>query len=399
MKYLRRGTVVFLLLLAVAALGMSSPPPAAAARNLPPKILSAEPYAGMAAGWGGQTVIVIFTPAVHAGKPDPVVPGKSSLWINGKEYPGAVKVMSEASYGTSLQFSGFPAVPKGQTRFRVVLVTRSGQSATQQWEFASTGKKGLSLIDFGLMREWFGFIVRGTPIALYVAVLSSLLALVFGLLGALGRLSKTMSYRDAWRKYHSWPYMAEHSLRLVPYWVATLYASLFRGTPLLLQIYIVYYAVPAFIDIMRVHWSLFNHVPYPSAIVSGIAALSLNYGGYVTEVFRGGILAVPRGQREAAWALGMKQRLALRRVVLPQAFKVVTPTLGNYFISMIKDTSLLSVIAVPEILERAQLVGGRFDNFMSPLLVAAAIYWALTIFFSYWQARLERRLERDRKAN
>jgi polar amino acid transport system permease protein len=396
MKYWKQGSVVFLLLLAVTVLGISSSPAAAAAGNVPPRIVYTEPYKGMPAGWGGQTVIVTFKPAVHAGKADPVVPAKSSLWINGKEYPNLVKVMSEASYGASLQFSGFHAVPKGQTRFRVVLVTRSGQKAIQEWEFASTGKQGVSLIDFGIMRQWFGFIVRGTPIALYVAVLSSLFAVILGLLGALGRLSRTMSYRDAWRKYHSWLYMAEHSLRLVPYWVATLYASLFRGTPLLLQIYVVYYAVPAFIDVMRVHWSLWNHVPYPSAIVSGIVALSLNYGGYVTEVFRGGILAVPRGQREAAWALGMKQPLALRRVVLPQAFRVVTPTLGNYFISMIKDTSLISVIAVPEILKRAQLVGGRFGNFMSPLLVAAAIYWALTIFFSFWQAALERRLERDR---
>jgi polar amino acid transport system permease protein len=398
MKYLRQTSAVFLLLLAVLAVCMVSPALAAAAGDTPPKIVYTAPYKDMPAGWGGQTVIVTFKPAVHAGKPDPVVPAESSLWINGKEYPDAKKAMSEASYGATLQFSGFAAVPKGQTRFRVVLVTQFGQKATREWEFASTGKSGVSLIDVGLMRQWFGFIVKGTPVALYVAVLSSLLAAVFGLLGALGRLSRTMSYRQAWRKYHSWRYMAEHSLRLVPYWAATLYTSLFRGTPLLLQIYVVYYAVPAFIDLMRAHWALWNHVPYPSAIVSGIVALSLNYGGYVTEVFRGGILAVPRGQREAAWALGMKQRLALRRVVLPQAFKVVTPTLGNYFISMIKDTSLLSVIAVPEILKRAQLVGGRFGNFMSPLLVAAAIYWALTIFFSFWQAKLERRLERDRKA-
>lgn len=398
MKYLKPSGVA-LLLLAATVLCMALPALATAAGDVPPSIVYAAPYKDMPAGWGGQTVIITFKPALHAGKLDSVVPGKSNLWINGKEYPKAVKALSEASYGSSLQFSGFPAVPQGETRFRVVLVTASGQSASKAWVFASTGKSGVSLIDFGLMREWFGFIVKGAPIAIYVAVGSSVLAIVFGLLGALGRLSKTMSYREAWKKYHSWRYMGEYSLRLVPYWLATLYTSLFRGTPLLLQIYVVYYAVPAFIDLMRTHWALWNHVPYPSAIASGIVALSLNYGGYVTEVFRGGILAVPRGQHEAAWALGMKNRLALRRVVLPQAFRVVTPTLGNYFISMIKDTSLLSVIAVPEILKRAQLVGGRFGNFMSPLLVAAAIYWVLTIFFSFWQMKLERRLERDRKAN
>ena len=397
MKYLRQTSMACLLLLAVAAFGMALPALATAAGDVPPSIVYAAPYKDMPAGWGGQTVIVTFKPAVHAGKPDSVVPEKSNLWINGKEYPDAVKVMSEANYGSTLQFSGFPAVPEGQTQFRVVLVTKSGQQATKEWVFASSGKAGTSLIDFTLMREWFVFILKGTPVALYVSVLSSILAIVFGLLGALGRLSRTMSYRDAWKKHHSWAYMVEYSVRLVPYWLATLYTSLFRGTPLLLQIYVVYYAVPAFIDVMRGQWGLWNSVPYPSAIVSGVVALSLNYGAYVTEVFRGGIRAVPRGQREAAWALGLKEWPALRRVVLPQAFRVVTPTLGNYFISMIKDTSLLSVIAVPEILKRSQLVGGRFGNFMSPLLVAAAIYWVLTIFFSFWQAKLERRLERDRE--
>jgi polar amino acid transport system permease protein len=399
MKHLKLRSVALLIMVAVAALCTAAPAMGTVASDKPPSIVYFAPYKGMAADWGGQTVLVTYKPAVHAGKPDPVMLKLSNLWINGTEYPNAVKVVSEATYGNSIQLSGFPRVPAGATTFRVTLVTASGQTATKDWEYASTGKSGISLIDFQLMREWFGFILKGTPVALYVAVFSSVLAVVFGLLGALGRLSRTMSYKDAWKRHHSWYFMFEYSLRLVPYWLATLYTSLFRGTPLLLQIYVIYYAVPAFIDFMRGHWMLWNHVPYPSAIVSGIVALSLNYGGYVTEVFRGGILSVPRGQREAAWALGMKSSLTLRRIVLPQAFRVVTPTLGNYFISMIKDTSLLSVIAVLEILKRSQLVGGRFGNFMSPLLVAAAIYWVITIFFSFWQAKLERRLERDRKRN
>ena len=399
MKHMRLRGLALVVMVAVSALFMTTSAMATAAGDKPPKIVYTAPYGGMPAGWGGQTVIVTFEPATHAGKPDPVIPKKSDLSIAGHTYPDVLRVMSEATYGSTIQFSGFPKVPAGDTQFRVDLVTKSGQTATKQWAFASTGKTGTSLIDFGLMREWFVFILKGTPVALYVAVFASVLAVVFGLLGALGRLSRTMSYGEAWKKYHSWWFMLEYSIRLVPYWLATLYTSLFRGTPLLLQIYVIYYAVPAFIDVMRGHFDVWNSVPYPSAIVSGIVALSLNYGGYVTEVFRGGILSVPRGQREAAWALGMKSPLTLRRVVLPQMFRFVTPTLGNYFISMIKDTSLLSVIAVPEILKRSQLVGGRFGNFMSPLLVAAAIYWVITIFFSFWQAKLERRLERDRKRN
>src|SRR5450759_5530490 len=138
MKYLRQTRVAFLLLLAVAALCMASPALAAAAGDVPPNIVYTAPYKDMPAGWGGQTVIVTFKPAVHAGKPDPVVPQKSSLWINGKEYPDTVKEMSEASYGASLQLYGFPAVPKGQTKFRVVLVTQSGQKATREWRLAQT---------------------------------------------------------------------------------------------------------------------------------------------------------------------------------------------------------------------------------------------------------------------
>ena len=82
--------------------------------------------------------------------------------------------------------------------------------------------------------------------------------------------------------------------------------------------------------------------------------------------------------------------------MLPQAFKIVIPAVGNDFIALIKDTSLVSTIGVMEILKRAQLVGGRYYDYLTPLLVAAMVYWALTIFFSFWQARLERRMERDR---
>ena len=302
----------------------------------------------------------------------------------------------QAPYGSTIQFSNFPSVPEGTANFRILLKTKSGQKAEKSWSFAATGETVPGLINPGLMRKWSGFIVKGVGLTLYITVFSAVLACVFGLLGALGRLMKTMTFRQAWKKHHSWAYMTGHTLRMIPYWLATFYASIFRGTPLLLQIYLVYYALPAFIDYMRVHSSIWDRVGYPGAIVSGIAALSLNYGAYLTEVFRGGIQSISKGQTEAASALGMSRWLSLRLIVLPQAFRVVTPTMGNYFISLIKDTSLLSVIAVPEILKRAQLVGGMFYDYFSPLLVAAIIYWCLTIFFNFWQAKLERRLHRDR---
>ena len=128
------------------------------------------------------------------------------------------------------------------------------------------------------------------------------------------------------------------------------------------------------------------------AVPTAIVALSLNYGSYMTEVFRSGIEAVPHGQTEAAQSLGMNSRTTFRRIIAPQAFRIVTPAVGNDFISMIKDSSLASVVGVQEILWRAQTAGRPTFQSMQTLLVAAFIYWVLTILFSLFQNRLERRM-------
>ncbi len=385
------------LLLAVAAgLTIGIAPSPAAAADRPPIIISTSPYTGMVSGWGGETISITFEPAELAGREDPLSADRSQLFINGVPAQGVRLAVSEAPYGATVQFSGFPAIPAGITQFRVLLVTESEQQSETSWEFAVTGGKAPGLVNLRLMRKWGPFIAKGAGVTLYVTILSAVLGCFFGLIGALGRLAKTMTFKRAWDKHHSWLFMGEHVLRMIPYWLATFYTSVFRGTPLLLQVFVVYYAVPVFINFMRLRSGAWSHIGYPSAIVSGVAALSLNYGAYITEVFRGGIQAVPKGQTEAAQTLSMGRWLTLRLIVLPQAVRVVTPTLGNYFISLIKDTSLLSVIAVAEVLKRSQLVGGMFYDFLSPLLVAAAIYWSLASFFTFWQVRLERRLQHDR---
>jgi polar amino acid transport system permease protein len=157
--------------------------------------------------------------------------------------------------------------------------------------------------------------------------------------------------------------------------------SLVRGTPLLVQIFFVYLALPQLGIVLPV-------------LVGGIFALAFNYGAYMTEVFRAGIQAVPKGQREAAQALGMPERLIMRRIVLPQAFRIVTPAIGNDFVSMIKDSSLVYVLGVQELLWRASTIGRRELSSLEALLIAAAVYWGLTIIFSYFQERLERRMAR-----
>jgi len=212
--------------------------------------------------------------------------------------------------------------------------------------------------------DWLGrnapFILGGIGITILVSITSIALATVLALVGALGRLSGNA----------------------IVYAVSSLYVSLVRGTPLLVQIYIVFFALPQLGVVLD---------PIPS----GIAALGFNYGAYMTEVFRAGIQAVPRGQREAAQAVGMPESLIFRRIVLPQAVRIVIPAVGNEFIAMIKDSSLVSVITVQELLWRARNVGTRDARSIQAFLVAALVYWILTMIFSLFQERLERRLARS----
>ncbi len=136
----------------------------------------------------------------------------------------------------------------------------------------------------------------------------------------------------------------------------------------------------------------------------GIIALGLNYGAYMTEIFRAGIQSVSGGQTEAAEALGMTYSQRMRKVILPQALRVIIPPTGNEFIAMMKDTALISVLGSQvdsaELFRRAQLVGPTEGRVMEAFLVAAALYWLLTIIFSYFQGNLEARLGRgyDRSA-
>jgi polar amino acid transport system permease protein len=214
----------------------------------------------------------------------------------------------------------------------------------------------------------FDFVVRSGPVivlqgagaTILVSVVSIVLATVLAILGALGRLSTNPVLNG----------------------IASFYVSLIRGTPLLLQIYFAYYALPQIGIVLP-------------ALIAGIAALSLNYGAYLTEVFRAGIQAVPTGQREAAQALGMPERLVMRRVVLPQATRIVIPAIGNDFIAMLKDSSLVATITVHETLFMAQRIGRTAFEPTAALLIAGAVYWVLTIFFSFFQERLERRLARS----
>jgi polar amino acid transport system permease protein len=206
---------------------------------------------------------------------------------------------------------------------------------------------------------WGPFILEGATTTVFVSIISIAVAVILALLGALGRLSTNP----------------------IVYGVASLYVSLVRGTPLLVQIFFAYLALAEMGIVLPV-------------LVAGIGALSFNYGAYMTEIFRAGIQAVPKGQREAAQALGMPESLVMRRIVLPQATRIVIPAIGNDFVAMIKDSSLVSVIGVTELLWRAQSAGRRNIAILEALTLAALVYWVLTIIFSLAQERLERRMAR-----
>jgi cystine transport system permease protein len=130
--------------------------------------------------------------------------------------------------------------------------------------------------------------------------------------------------------------------------------------------------------------------PWPSAII----AFSLNVGGYAAEVIRAAILSVPTGQWEAAHMIGMSRRRALRRIILPQAARVSVPPLSNTFISLVKDTSLASLILVTELFREAQQIAAFSQEFMALYVEAAVVYWVICLFLAGGQSRLERRLGR-----
>jgi len=188
--------------------------------------------------------------------------------------------------------------------------------------------------DVAWMRENAAFIAKGITWTMIIAVLSIALACVLALLGALGRVSRNA----------------------IAVGVTGFYTSFFRGTPLIVQLFLIYLALPQIGLALGDPWAGWLTL---DVLTAGILALGLNYGAYMTEIFRAGILAVGPGQTEAADALGMTYRQRMRRVVLPQAFKVIIPPTGNEFIAMMKDTALVGVlggeVVRAELFQRATL--------------------------------------------
>ena len=163
-------------------------------------------------------------------------------------------------------------------------------------------------------------------------------------------------------------------------WLVKAYIEVIRGTPLLLQLVYVYYVLPE-IGIRL------------NAFTAGVLALTLNYSAYISEVYRSGIQAIAKGQHDAAAALGMTRALAMRRIILPQAIRIVVPALGNYFIGLFKDTALCSAVSIQELVFTAQVHAALNFQYFTLYTVVAAMYFAV----SFPAARLVGYLERATK--
>jgi len=216
-------------------------------------------------------------------------------------------------------------------------------------------------LDFGAIQSDMPFIFKGVLVTLEFTLISTVFGFILGTLLSILKISKFAPVR----------------------WFGIAYTSVFRGTPLLVQLSIVYFATPQLTG---------YDIP---ALQAGVIAFSLNSAAYVSEVIRAGILAVPKGQGDAAMSLGVPYGKMMRDIILPQALKNILPALVNESIALLKDSTLVSVITAADLLRRAQIVMAQTFKYFEPLILVAAIYYVLVMLLTWVGRVLERRLRRS----
>jgi polar amino acid transport system permease protein len=220
--------------------------------------------------------------------------------------------------------------------------------------------------------------LRAMYTTVYIAVIAQVMGVVLGLIAALMRQSRMLP------------------LRLL----SGFYVLIFRGTPLLVQIFFIYFGANLLLGFTLIPNSLdLGLFSLDGAVVAGILALGINEGAYMREIIRAGIDAIDRGQMEAARSLGMTYRLAMQRIVLPQAARVIVPPLGNEFNNMLKTTSLVFTIGVYEMFADAEI---RYSQTFKPVeyfLAVAFWYLVLTGIWTVIQAQIERRLAQSERGD
>ena len=192
-----------------------------------------------------------------------------------------------------------------------------------------------------------------------LTIISFIIGIILAVLTALARISQVKLFQG----------------------IARVYVSAIRGTPLLVQLFIIFYGLP-------------NIGVTLDPFISAVIGFSLSVGAYASEIIRAAIISIPKGQWEAAYSIGMTYTQALKRIILPQATKVSIPPLSNSFISLVKDTSLASVVLVTEMFRRAQEIASTTYEFLLVYVEAALIYWVICFFLSILQGSLEKRMDR-----
>jgi L-cystine transport system permease protein len=218
-----------------------------------------------------------------------------------------------------------------------------------QWEY---------LFNIKLAIESLPYVIQGMGYTLLISVVSMFFGLVIGFFVGLGRMSK--------KKIFSLP--------------ARSYISFMRGVPILVFLFLLYFGFP----MIGVEFS---------AVTAAILGFSLHSAGYLAEINRSAIASIDKGQWEASASLGMSYWQTLRRIILPQAIKIAIPPLSNVFLDLIKGSSLAAMITVPELFQKAKIVGGREFDYMTMYIVVALIYWGICSVISYFQDYLEKRYE------
>ncbi|WP_088809193.1 MULTISPECIES: amino acid ABC transporter permease [Listeria] len=224
----------------------------------------------------------------------------------------------------------------------------------------SLGEISFNNLNWDVLKEAFWPMVKGgIEYTIPLALISFIIGMVIALFIALCRLSSSKVLRGLGRAY----------------------VSIIRGTPLLVQLFVIFYGLPTI---------GLKFDPFLAAVI----AFSLNVGGYAAEIVRGSIQSVPKGQWEAGYTIGMNYSQTLFRIIIPQAARVSVPPLSNTFISLVKDTSLASLVLVSELFRKAQEIAATSYEFLLIYMEAGLLYWILCVFLSGIQNRLEKRLDR-----
>lgn len=223
----------------------------------------------------------------------------------------------------------------------------------------------------GLVVRYYKFFLEGVGNTLIIAIFTVLFGTILGMLMATARMSKIKPLK----------------------WLATAYIEFFRGTPLMVQLMFIFYGLP----MIGVTFPKVSFIPDFDRFAAGVVAMSLNSCAYVAEIIRSGIQAVDVGQMEAARSLGFHHREAMTLVILPQAIRNILPALGNEFVTIIKESSIVSVISIADLMFRAKGIIAKTYSSLECLAIVAIIYFLLTFLGGRLIALMERRMSYGRK--